>query len=445
MKGSHGMGQRRDDRGRGRRRTAAGVMLLFVAFAAADGRARKPETPPIRPDSCETDPGALVDRIVARWDGLAGSPGPAGGETLRRRVHEAVGELLALPEIARAIYGDGWDELRSDRRAALVDALHAALRDRVVAFLDASASGERPRLTPAGSEPRDDRIELEFELSTARTTRTVAAHVPLGAGDPCRIVNLAVGDEELVDVYGDRVREWIDEYSFEYAVAKLANRDTLVLEDFESSPIGGLPVGWGWKDSDDDKEKPYRVVEVDANRYLEARDEGQSVILGKEIAWNLEEYPYISFRVRVHEIPVGGDERYDDRVDSAAGLYVTYRKVLFGKVPESVKFVWSSTLPIGAAAIRNGIGRPWQVVFGSGEDGLGQWRTYTFDLRETYRATFGGGPPDKPLGIGILSDANSTGSRAFADYDDIVVLREAPEGVTGGVEQRFGRGRRGGR
>ncbi|MDT8436191.1 MAG: DUF3047 domain-containing protein [Gemmatimonadota bacterium] len=205
--------------------------------------------------------------------------------------------------------------------------------------------------------------------------------------------------------------------------------DHVVLEDFESSPLGGLPEGWDWRDSDDDKEKPYAVVEADGNRYLQARDEGQSVILGKEIRWNLKEYPYLSFRVRVHEIPRGGDERDDEKVDSAAGIYVTYDKKAFGTIPVSVKFVWSSTLPVGAATIRPGIGRPWQVVFDSGEEGLGEWRIYVVDLREVYRSTFRRDPPDRPLGIGILSDANSTSSRAWADYDDIIAWRDPPPGI----------------
>jgi hypothetical protein len=75
------------------------------------------------------------------------------------------------------------------------------------------------------------------------------------------------------------------------------------------------------------------------------------------------------------------------------------------------------------------------VVIGSGTDGLGEWRTYTFDLRQAYRDTFGKNPPDKTEGIGILSDANSTQSKAFADYDDIRALRTVPKAVGSGVTQ----------
>jgi hypothetical protein len=97
----------------------------------------------------------------------------------------------------------------------------------------------------------------------------------------------------------------------------------------------------------------------------------------------------------------------------------------FGLVPESIKYVWSSTLPVGSAMRRSGIGRPWMVVAESGEDELGKWNTYVFNLYEAYKATFGGDPPEVTAGIGILSDANSTKSKAYADYDDILALKHA--------------------
>lgn len=225
----------------------------------------------------------------------------------------------------------------------------------------------------------------------------------------------------------------VDERSGPEAARTSATHD-LVLEDFEAGPVGGLPEGWTWRGQDNKKIKPYAIREEEGNRYLAATDSGQSVILGKEMKWDLETYPYLSFRVRVHQIPVGGDERDDKKVDSAAGVYITYRKK-YGLIPESVKYVWSSTLPVGAAVLRHGTGRPWMVVMGSGTDGLGEWRTYVFDLRQAYQDTFGKKLPDHAEGIGILSDANSTNSTAFADYDDFRALRSVSTPVGSGVTQ----------
>jgi hypothetical protein len=323
----------------------------------------------------------------------------------------------------------------ADRRDFL-QALQVSLRDGLVAFLEREMQGRVPPLTAgrAGGDPSTVEYSLETANGRTRALRLKLAEV---GGGGCKIVDVEYDGDALLREYRERVEDLIDDYSFPYMLAKLANRDYLILEDFEASPVGELPEGWGWRDGDANKDKPYRVRQEGGNRYLEATDEGQSVILGREVRWNLDEYPYISFRLRVHRIPEGGDERVDERVDSAAGVYVTIKKVAFGRIPESVKYVWSSTLPVGAATRREGIGRPWQVVVGSGEDGLGEWHTYVFDLRDAYRKTFGGNPGSRAHGIGVLSDANSTRTQAYADYDDFRLLKIAPEGVTGGVVERM--------
>lgn len=198
----------------------------------------------------------------------------------------------------------------------------------------------------------------------------------------------------------------------------------LVLEDFEQSVLAGLPDGWVWKQKDNDKYKPYEIRVENDYRYLAAQDHGESVILGKKIKWDLQKYPFISFRWRVHQLPAGGDQRFSNTADSAAAIYIIYYKVL-GLLPRTIKYVWSSTQPVGAAFLREGIGRPWVVVAESSEDNLGEWRTYVFNARSAYRETFGKEPPRYAIGLALLSDANATKSRAVADYDDIRALSHA--------------------
>jgi len=200
-------------------------------------------------------------------------------------------------------------------------------------------------------------------------------------------------------------------------------RDTLVLEDFEEAPVKGLPHGWKARGFQENEKAPYWIEEENGNRFLRAEDRGENVMLYKEVRWNARDYPYLSFRWRVRAVPEGADERFEEKSDSAAGLYLSYRRKL-GIVPESVKFVWSGSLAAGSAFRRPGIGMPWTVVAGSGEPDH-SWRTFVFRTEDVYRKTFGKDPGDRPLGIGLLSDANSTGSLAAADYDDIVVLKRA--------------------
>ena len=206
--------------------------------------------------------------------------------------------------------------------------------------------------------------------------------------------------------------------------------ERLTLSDFNDSPVGGLPKAWTWKREDKDKNKPYKIVEEsEGSRYLAADDNGESVILGKQMEWSLEDYPYLKFRWRARALPVGGDERYSVTNDSAAGLYVTYRKKM-GMVPISAKFVWSTTLPVGSATRRGGVGRPFNIVVDSGDEHLNEWRTHVVDLVEIYEKTFGGKAPKNAIGIGVLTDANSVGGTAAADYAFIRVLKSAEPTVT---------------
>lgn len=365
-------------------------------------------------------------------DDLLERRGSLSRETFERRLASLVAEAMA-PEVTGArIFGqDGWASLGDHRRGEFTAALTRYVRRKLLAFVEADG-GALPEIRASQDEVESENggVATDYWLVRNGSTEPVTFHLATGADDACGVVDVRGLDAGLVERARARVQKLRQDYSFPYMIAEIGGYDHVVLEDFERTPVGELPVGWTWKDQDDDKNKPYRVRVEDGNKYLEATDEGESVILGREIKWNLDEYPLVSFRVRVNEIPEGADERYDDRVDSAAGLYFTVKKKMFGLIPESVKYVWSSTLPVGSATIRDGIGRPWQVVFGTGKEGLGEWRTYYFDLRQAYRDTFGGNPPSKPLGVGVLSDANSMNSKAYADYDDIRALRSAPPGVT---------------
>jgi hypothetical protein len=198
--------------------------------------------------------------------------------------------------------------------------------------------------------------------------------------------------------------------------------DFIVLEDFETAAVGEFPTEWEWRGWGKVEEKPYRIREEKGNRFLRAEDTGQNVILYKQIRWNIKEYPYLSWRWRIRAVPEGADGRYEERADNAAGLYLTYRRKL-RLLPQSIKFVWSTELTVGSAFRRSGIGMPWTIVAGSGSDSLDRWQTFTINALEAYRETYGGDPPARPLGVGLLSDANNTDGRAYADYDDIVALK----------------------
>lgn len=383
--------------------------------------------------ACEDSAERRIDVTYARWARLRSMGGDIGEDEFAQQVEELVREVFSLDGMSTRILGGRWRDLDEGRRNKFTQALVRSVRFTLVEYFE--SSDETPALRPAAEEMtvESDVVEARYWLVKPDSSDWFTFRLAHDGAGSCGIVDIRKGDRSLLGPLKGQVKKLLDDYSFPYMIAELGRYDSVILADFEGDIVGELPKGWTWRNGDKDKNKPYRVKVEDGNRYLEATDEGESVILGHEIKWNLNEFPYISFRVRVNKIPEGGDERDNKKVDSAAGIYITYRKKFFGKIPESAKYVWSSTLPVGSAVRREGIGRPWQIVFGSGEEGLGEWRTYVFDLRQAYTDTFGGSAPSKSIGVGILSDANSLKLKAYADYDDILALREAPPGVTSGV------------
>lgn len=223
-------------------------------------------------------------------------------------------------------------------------------------------------------------------------------------------------------------------------------QQVMEFDDFESSTVGEFPDEWWWRRDRDagPVEKAhedgidvfrYVVEEEEGNKYLHVRDEhrpGHSVSLfidTEDSGWELEEYPVLSWRWRVNEIPPGADERYTETNDLPASVSVVYGTRFFGTIPITIKWVWSSTLPVGAVSYRPGRGRPHTIVLGSGTDGLGEWVTVERNIFDDYIQIHGKLPPEKPRAIVLSSDANRTpGGAADADYDDFRVLSRFSEG-----------------
>ena len=161
---------------------------------------------------------------------------------------------------------------------------------------------------------------------------------------------------------------------------------------------------------------PYQVEGI-SEHYLAARDSGYSVILGKFLHWNPREYPLLTWCWRSNHLPPGGNEFVNDANDSAVGLYVIFSQNWL-RVPKQIKYVWSSTLPLGTIGRRNKMFRPWFFVKESGEKNVGHWQFEIVDLEHDHNLKLGGPPANRTIGLGILSDANSTDSYAEGFYGD---------------------------
>ncbi len=186
------------------------------------------------------------------------------------------------------------------------------------------------------------------------------------------------------------------------------------LGTFDASTPGKPPEGWKARGGDIDD--VYVVRQEGDRKYLHAEAKDQSVQIGRDEKFDPKRYPTLTWRWRVQALPAGGDERKKETGDSAAGIYV-----IFGgwPVPNTVKYVWSATLPPGTRLESPFADETKIVVLRSGNSNPGEWVQERVNVLEDYRKFFGEDPPEAK-GIGILTDSDNTNSRAAADYDAIV-------------------------
>ena len=217
-------------------------------------------------------------------------------------------------------------------------------------------------------------------------------------------------------------------YSLPVLVAQMLETDHIKLEDFSLTPVGQLPKDWGsWRKKDKGKPMPYRV-EGKRQNYLAARDSGHSVILGKFLHWNPRQYPILSWCWRANHLPPDGNEFLNEANDSAVGLYVIFSQNWL-RVPKQIKYVWSTTLPLGTVGRRNKMFRPWFFVKESGEKNKDHWQFEIVDLEHDHKLKLGGPPAKRTIGLGILSDANSTDSYAEGFYTDFRAWKRPSDGL----------------
>lgn len=172
----------------------------------------------------------------------------------------------------------------------------------------------------------------------------------------------------------------------------------------------------------------YRRLADSSGAFIRASYEPpmKTAVLGHAIPEDLRRrIRSLSWRWRVQAFPVGANECKPGRSDSAAVVYVTWRR---GLRWYSVKYVWSSTAKRGSVCERkrNPFAAQDTVVLESG-GALNQWRTVRLNPDAEFRKHFEDGDrsADVPdlIGVALMSDGDQTHSKSSADYGQFVIDR----------------------
>jgi hypothetical protein len=133
-------------------------------------------------------------------------------------------------------------------------------------------------------------------------------------------------------------------------------------------------------------------------------------------------YHHLKWKWRAEALPVGGNECASGKGDSAADIYVIWKR---GLKWYALKYVWSTVGPLGKSCDRHS--NPFKgqetVIMESGGP-LHVWKTESIDLDAEWRKHFADGDataevPDL-MGLGLLSDGDQTKSPSSADYGGFV-------------------------
>jgi hypothetical protein len=172
----------------------------------------------------------------------------------------------------------------------------------------------------------------------------------------------------------------------------------------------------------------YRVVTEDGTTFLRSRYEPpmKTTVVGWQTPdADRSRAKKVSWTWRAVTLPTGGDECASGQGDSAAVVYVTWKR---GLRYYTLKYVWSAVGVKGKVCDRkrNPFVAQDTIIVESGGP-LNAWRTVTIDLASEYRNHFedGDAKAEVPnfVGLALMSDGDQTKSVSSADFGTFKVQR----------------------
>lgn len=170
----------------------------------------------------------------------------------------------------------------------------------------------------------------------------------------------------------------------------------------------------------------YRVASEDGGEFIRAEyaPPMETTVLGWAMPDHLRRSAArVRWRWRAVTLPVGGNECVSGKNDSAAVVYLTFKR---GLRWYALKYVWSSVGPRRATCDkRRNIVRAQDTIIAETGGPVNVWRTVELDPEAEFRRHFdtGNGGSERPefMGLGIMTDGDQTQSKSAADFADFVV------------------------
>ena len=217
----------------------------------------------------------------------------------------------------------------------------------------------------------------------------------------------------------------------DYFAAADSTEASVVLDDFEADKPGESPSNWRFMASKDREFKPlapfmnekemFYVISERGNNFVRAYTEGEALRISlptSKLNWKLSEYPILSWDWRAVRLPVGASE--NEANDTGGAVYVSFAKTDWLGRPLSIKYTYSSTLPVGTVV---STGNVKIIVVSSGKRGKGDWVHVDRNVVDDYKRLFGADPADDPFTVTLWSDSDNTKSIGEVDFDNLKIRK----------------------
>ncbi len=187
----------------------------------------------------------------------------------------------------------------------------------------------------------------------------------------------------------------------------------LLVFDTHFAAPGHLPDGWRLRANRGTPE--VTVINDGPEHVLRLRSRAASFALERGLDVDPTQFPVLSWRWKVTELPRGGDFRHYSKDDQAAQVLVVFgdRKVL--------TYLWDTSAPKDTAQSATGV--PLLHIFAfvcrSGEAETGRWITETRNLAQDYQRAYGRLPKEHVKGIRLQINSQHTGTEAESYFGEV--------------------------
>ncbi len=161
----------------------------------------------------------------------------------------------------------------------------------------------------------------------------------------------------------------------------------------------------------------YAVARDGTNFYLRATASNSCSALMTKLNLKPPAHLFLRWRWKIDHTPTNASDTTLRDYDHTARVLIAF-DTLIGP-PRSINYLWANSENIGTAMPHPLMSRAQMLVLETGNARAGEWIAEERDVTADWQRLFGKKAMSKIVGLGVLTDTDSTHTQATAGYADI--------------------------